>query len=61
MDNIIYNILTLIIVASAFFLMGRKIYHNVKKTDKSQCESGCDGCTTKCDLKEIVQKHNTTL
>ncbi len=60
MENVIYNILTILIVAFAFFLLGRKVYNSFANNSNA-CDSGCDGCASKCDLKEIMQKQNNAL
>lgn len=56
MESLIYNILALIIVAFAFVIAGIRFFKTIKSTDKSSCESGCGGCSSQCDLKQIIQK-----
>ena len=56
MEELIYNIFTFIIIAFAVFVAGKKIYDSVKpKNDSSSCSSGCGGCGTPCELKDVIQ------
>jgi len=56
MEEIIYNSLTYLIVFIAIAIAVKKVLQkNTKKADTS-CSDGCGGCTTKCNLKELVKK-----
>ncbi|MBI9067391.1 MAG: FeoB-associated Cys-rich membrane protein [Salinivirgaceae bacterium] len=50
----VYNIFTFIIVGFAFFIAGRKVYFSFKPKKNTACSTGCAGCGTPCNLKDIV-------
>ncbi len=53
MEEIIYNIITYFIITFALFVAVIKIYRSVFLGNKPNCENGCGGCTSKCELKNI--------
>lgn len=54
MNTIVLNIITFIILGVAFFFAGRKLVEKLFAPNKNTCSSGCSGCTSKCDLKKLV-------
>lgn len=58
MENLIYNILTILIVSAAVLIAAKKFYDSLKPKSESNCDSGCGGCSSKCDLKEALQNNN---
>ena len=54
MDEIIYNIISYLIILIALFIAGRKLFQKMFVKKESSCADGCGGCSTKCDLKELV-------
>ncbi len=50
----IYNIITYLIVALSLFLAGKKIYMKIFTNKQPACESGCGGCTSKCELRNLA-------
>ena len=60
MDELFYNILASGIVLFAFFILGRKLYLIFFKANANSCDSGCGGCSTECDLKNLSQTKKST-
>lgn len=61
MEDHIYNLLTYLIIFVAVIITGKKFWKkNFGKKEDSSCSSGCGGCATKCDLKELVNTNKTT-
>lgn len=58
--NLIYDILTYLVIGVAVFVTIKKVFENsFKKKDPSSCSDGCGGCTSKCDLKDLAQENTT--
>lgn len=57
MEDLVYNTFAYLIVAFAVFIVLKKAYAAIwKKSKTDSCDSGCSGCSTTCDLKQLVQK-----
>lgn len=61
MEQLFYDTLALLIVATAIFLTGRKVYLTVFKKKEPTCESGCNGCSSKCEIKQLGSLKKTIL
>ena len=59
--NLIYDILTYLIVAIAVLIAFKKFLDKTIRKQKvsSSCADGCGGCTSKCDLKEFAATHQS--
>lgn len=60
MEEIIYNVLAILIVAAALFVAVRKVYHKINPKKKSSCGDGCGGCSSDCQIKDLVQKQKAS-
>ncbi|MFA6400644.1 MAG: hypothetical protein WCX31_03325 [Salinivirgaceae bacterium] len=60
MEQVIYNILTFLIIGTALFIAGRKAYAKLFVKKESSCASGCEGCASKCELKSVVDLKKST-
>lgn len=59
MEQIVYNILTYIIIGFALFVAGKKMYGKAfSKKKESGCGDGCGGCSSKCELKDLATNLN---
>ncbi|HAN00110.1 MAG TPA: hypothetical protein DCQ26_16040 [Marinilabiliales bacterium] len=55
MEPWVYNILAYAIVGMALFAAAKKVYTKFSQKQKSSsCAGGCGGCTSKCELKSLV-------
>jgi hypothetical protein len=61
MEQLLYNTLAFLILATAIILAGRKVYASFFVKKESSCASGCDGCSSNCELKCVIEQRNTTL
>jgi len=55
MEQVVYDILAILIIVVAVGIVIKKVIDKILPTKKSACESGCGGCATPCDLKEIIK------
>lgn len=60
METIIYNSLAFLILAFAVFITVKKVYQTLFKKQETSCASGCSGCASKCDLKQLVNNNSST-
>jgi len=56
MEELIYDSITYLIVLFAAVIAVKKVLQKSIKKDEASCSDGCGGCTSKCDLKELVKK-----
>jgi hypothetical protein len=54
METVFFTVLTYLILGFAFFIAGRKLFEKLFSSKKSSCADGCAGCTSKCELKSLV-------
>lgn len=54
METIVFNILTFIILGVAFFIAGKKLVQKLFARNQRSCADGCSACTSKCELKSLV-------
>lgn len=53
----IYNLFAYLIVGLAIMVALKKAYDTfTPKRKSSSCANGCGGCTTKCELKNLVNQ-----
>ncbi len=58
----IYNVFTYAIIGMALFATVKKIYSKFYTKQKpSSCDSGCNSCSTKCELKGLVDAKKPVL
>lgn len=55
MEKLIYDILAVLIICSAVGIFIRYIYNKFLPKKKHGCDSGCGGCSTPCELKNMIK------
>ncbi|MGD9994067.1 MAG: hypothetical protein AB7S69_12285 [Salinivirgaceae bacterium] len=60
METLVFNIITFIILGVAFFIAGKKLVLKLFARNQRSCADGCSGCTSKCELKSLVDTQKLT-